>query len=424
MSGAHPLAERKWPILGPAPAPVNESGEPYNALMMSSRSFRDRYANLARLTGADPKPAELRDEWPLPPGGRVQPSALGEYVVVERTTATNDVRESADLLEQVLRLPLETLLFLDTETTGLAGGTGTYAFLVGIGYFESPGRFTVRQYFMRHPGDEIGMLHGLERELAGRNTAVTFNGKTFDLPLLITRFRMHHREPPTPADHFDVLAPARAIWKHRLPDCTLGTLERSIFNVRREVDAPGWMIPQIYSAYLRTRDIVDLAPVFEHNNEDIVTLARLAALVLGYQHGAIDPLDQTDRVAVTLHRLRQRPDAAVIERALEDWSGSLVPATLRFRLLAEVSQILKRQADFDLLVPTWKRALTDPGRAIRMFAAEELAKYYEHQCGDPHSALDIARPALENARLMRDRAATERLVHRVSRLERKARRLP
>lgn len=262
----------KWLILGPAPGAVNVALWPYNAPMMNSRSFRDRYANLARLAGTDTRPAEFRDEWPIPPGGQVQPSAVGEYVLLDRDTSGPTIRQTADLLEQTLRAPIESLLFLDTETTGLSGGTGTYAFLVGIGYFEGSDRFRVRQYFMRHPGDELGMLHALERELVDRPTAVTFNGKSFDLPLLVTRYRMYHREPRLPSGHLDVLAPARAIWKHRLPDCSLGTLESTIFNLRREIDAPGWMIPQIYSSYLRTRQLDQLIPVFEHNNEDIVTL--------------------------------------------------------------------------------------------------------------------------------------------------------
>lgn len=171
------------------------------------------------------------------------------------------------------------VVFLDTETTGLAGGSGTYAFLVGIGYFRA-GNFIIQQYFMRDFHEERLLLIALQKVLSRFAGVVSYNGKCFDLPLLETRFICSRLANPLPDPiHLDLLFPSRRLWKRRLPDCRLGTVEREILGVRRTGDVPSWEIPLLYFNYLRSRDARPLVRVFDHNRQDILSLAALTGHV-------------------------------------------------------------------------------------------------------------------------------------------------
>src|SRR5689334_7321781 len=152
------------------------------------------------------------------------------------------------------------LLFLDTETTGLAGGTGTYAFLVGAARVEH-GRVVVQQFFMRDFDDEPALLAALEPLLQRARAVVTFNGAGFDLPLLETRFVLARRRWPATLVHLDLLKPSRRVWNGWLADCRLATLERDVLGLDREDDVPGSMIPLLYFDYLRSRRAAPLRRV-------------------------------------------------------------------------------------------------------------------------------------------------------------------
>ncbi len=200
---------------------------------------------------------------------------------------------------------LSRAVFLDTETTGLAGGTGTAAFLVGIGFVEGD-RFRVRQYFMRDYHEEAALLAGLAEELRRFSFLVTFNGKMFDVPLLETRFRLDRaRFPLSDAPHLDLLHPARRLWKARLESCRLQVLESEILGVRRRGDIPGEAIPGIYFDYVRRRDAQAMARVFEHNRLDIVSLAALSVAACRWveEGSAEDPRDVLS-LAKVLERAR------------------------------------------------------------------------------------------------------------------------
>ena len=184
--------------------------------------------------------------------------------------------------------PVNRWVFLDTETTGLAGGAGTLVFLVGIGGIQAD-HFVLKQFFLRSPVEEAGMLQALWEDLGGAPGLVTFNGGAFDLPLLETRYRLAHRREfrLTDRPHLDLLHPSRRLWRRSLPDCSLGTLERRVLGVERELaDVPGALIPALYLDYLRRGDPTAMEGVLYHNTQDILSLVRLAGEVVGRFTGA------------------------------------------------------------------------------------------------------------------------------------------
>src|SRR5262249_22040792 len=169
--------------------------------------------------------------------------------------------------------------FLDTETTGLAGGTGTYAFLIGVGSVDSQG-FRLRQFFMRDYGEEASLLHRLYEHLTQFDVLITYNGKAYDQPLLETRFRIARpRHPFDRMEHLDLLSGARRLWKLRLDSCRLVDLESRILGFERQGDLPGEMIPYVYFDFLRSHRAFQVVPIFHHNAIDILTLACLTAIV-------------------------------------------------------------------------------------------------------------------------------------------------
>src|SRR5947209_7991955 len=169
--------------------------------------------------------------------------------------------------------------FLDTETTGLASGTGIYAFLIGVGSIDQHG-FRLRQFFMRDYGEEASLLWRLSQHLAQFDVLITYNGKAYDQPLLETRFRMvRARHPFDRMEHLDLLFGARRLWKLRLESCRLVDLENRILGVERQGDLPGELIPYCYFEFLRTKQAFKLVPIFHHNAIDILSLACLTAIV-------------------------------------------------------------------------------------------------------------------------------------------------
>src|SRR5271155_4204771 len=180
---------------------------------------------------------------------------------------------------EIPNVPVSKWCFLDTETTGLAGGSGTYAFLIGVGRIAKDG-FRVRQFFMREFGEEASQLSALDEHLKQFEVLITYNGRTFDQPLLETRFRMvRQRSPFSALEHLDLLFGARRLWNLRFDSCRLVDLENQILGVERQGDLPGEMIPYFYFGYLRTQRAFDLVPIFHHNALDILSLACLTAIV-------------------------------------------------------------------------------------------------------------------------------------------------
>jgi uncharacterized protein len=286
-------------------------------------------------------------------------------------------------------------VFLDTETTGLSTGAGTYVFLVGAGFVDGD-VFRVRQFFLRGPGVEREFLTELATFLNRFSCVVTFNGKAFDLPLLESRFVRHRaRMPIDNSPHVDLLHPARTLWKRRLDSCALTALESHLLGVARSrEDVPGYEIPSRYFRYQRTGDAEPLEGVFYHNLQDILTLAILAlhidAVVANPSHGQIhEPIDfyslgrAYDRAGET------SPAASCYEEALA--LGLAAPH--RCECLVRLATLQKRQRWWDSAIQNWYR-LIDDGGAGALFGLVEMAKYHEHVEGEYDQAVEAVRAAL------------------------------
>jgi uncharacterized protein YprB with RNaseH-like and TPR domain len=310
---------------------------------------------------------------------------------------------------------LREAVYLDTETTGLAGGAGTAAFLIGAGWFEGE-RFRVRQYFMRDYHEEEALLHALEEDLAGFSSIVTYNGRGFDVPLLDTRFRlMRSRFALTDAPHLDLLHPARRLWKERLESCRLQALEVALLGLRRTGDIPGDEIPQVYFDWVRRRDARLVARVFEHNRQDIVSLAAVAVLACQWveEGRAEDPRDVYSLARVLERaRLYERSDAEY-RRALDLGAGDLRgPTLLRLAWRA------KRDGDYERAAGLWEEA----GEAGEAEGWRELAMHHEHRTRDLDAALravDRGMRLVDEGDRARSWHATEGFRHRQQRLRRK-----
>ncbi|MBZ5622676.1 MAG: ribonuclease H-like domain-containing protein [Acidobacteriia bacterium] len=366
--------------------------------------------------------------------GEVVRTAYGEHFETEklwerhRRHGSVDISDLACLPEDLLD-PLSAgaiprahpmkWAFLDTETTGLAGGTGTYAFLVGVGSIEAAG-FRLRQFFMRDYGEEASLLSRLTEYLAQFDVLITYNGKAYDQPLLETRFRMARaRHPFDRMEHLDLLFGARRLWKLRLESCRLVDLENQILGVERQGDLPGEMIPYIYFDFLRTQQAFRLVPIFHHNALDILSLACLTAIVpFHFRSPEGDTLGPALRHGADLIGLArwllqaERPEEALrlFRRAVE--MG--LPDHLLFRTLWETAATEKRLGREDAALAVIAE-LAGSRNPYRFRAFEELAKHYEHRERNYPMALEMTRNALEIADTPEIRRREERLKGRIAR---------
>ncbi len=320
------------------------------------------------------------------------------------------------------RVALDDLRFLDTETTGLAGGAGTVIFLVGIGRFLDDG-FRLRQYFLRDPSEEQAMLSALAGELESGAGFVTYNGKSFDLPLLEMRYGLSLRKKwsLTTWPQFDLLHPARRLWKRSLPDCSLGTIEREILGVARsEKDVPGEQIPGMYVDYLRTGNPGAMERVIYHNEIDILSLVSLCAEILskhlGTQDDAVSPMEALG--IARWHDHEERAGSAEEHYLLAMTSSD---ENIRVEALRHYTFFLKRADKRDQAVDQWvtwhELSPEDPRPCI------ELAKFYEWHQRDLEHAKNWAKESLvclsHQPPGWRREVIWDEIEHRLGRLERK-----
>jgi uncharacterized protein len=319
-------------------------------------------------------------------------------------------------------IPLSRFAFLDTETSGLSGGTGTYAFLVGVGRFVD-GQFLLRQFFMRDLSEEPAMLEAVAQFLAPAEALVTFNGKAFDAPLLTTRYRLN-RMPVPHADyaHLDLLPLARRLWRDRLESRALKYLEQHILGMKRSIEeVEGYEVPWLYIDYLGSGDARPLAGVFYHNAMDVVAMAALLTHVNEVIENPYGGHVEHGLDFVALGKLfedlgRWEEAARLFEHGLE-----LNLTEADFGLAVKRLSILqKRRGDFQEALRLWEAAAANG----HIYAHIEMAKYYEHKCRDVKTALQWTRSALDHVNQMELPAYIRKhwldeIHHRLARLERK-----
>lgn len=324
---------------------------------------------------------------------------------------------------RIAELPIHKFAFLDTETSGMSGGTGTYAFLVGAARFVD-GKFVLQQFFLRDPSEEPAMLEALINFLAPCEGLVTFNGKSFDAPLLVTRYSLHRIPVPFKNyAHLDLLPLARRLWRDRLPSRALKSLEEHILGfTRTSEEVPGYEIPWLYFDYLRTGDARPLAGVFYHNAMDVVAMAALLShvseLLADPYNGRVEHGLDFIALGKLFEDLGHWDDAArLFERGLmlELTEAGFSVAVKRLSILQ------KKRGDMDHALRLWEEA----SQKGHIYAHIELAKYYEHQLRDVKSSIkwaNSARKEVEKAGLpayIRKHWLNE-IDHRLARLKRKA----
>lgn len=322
-------------------------------------------------------------------------------------------------------LDLSRSAFLDVETTGIAGGAGTYAFLVGIGWFEEQ-NFRIRQLFMRDYSEERALIALVEETLGPLTSMVSFNGKAFDVPVLEGRFIMSRRRfPLSTVPHLDLLFTARRLWRLRLEGCSLSNLEANILGLQRQGDVPSHLVPQIYFDYLRYGRVDPLRGVFYHNAQDILSLVALAALSCQVFE---DPFHNEAEHGEDLYSLgRLYLQVGMSRRAETVLRGALdadLPEGLRPAAFRHLSFHYKRQQRWDEAVDLWHRAIKE--NHGRLYPFVELAKFYEHRARDFQTAEELSLGAirlLESSSLTRGAWWRERrlaeLEHRLRRVRRK-----
>ena len=318
-------------------------------------------------------------------------------------------------------------LFLDTETTGLGGGTGTYPFLVGLAWWEGGG-LEVEQLFMREYSEEGSLLAALAEQMAERPVLVTFNGKSFDWPLLETRYRMTRSiPPPTPRAHIDFLHPARNLWRLRLGSVRLSQLERHVMGWDRGADIASELIPRIYLDFVRGGRAEPLVPVFQHNQMDLRGLAGLSGRILTLL-GDGEGTSQDGLELFGVSRICERRGEAKRARRLYEQSiASALPEETDRVARASLARLAKRDGDLACAHVLWESMLGNSREGYEAY--EQLAIYYEHEAREPRRALAVAREALAQLRRANQagtiaateyRRTKERFEHRILRLERKA----
>lgn len=362
--------------------------------------------------------------------GKVVSNSLGDFVIkemlypldyqhgivfFEKTVVTETINRAARISSETASI--EKLLFIDTETSGLSCGAGTFAFLVGIGRFTEKG-FLLTQLIMRDPGEESALLLHLLNSISNDTIFVSFNGKSFDLPLLQNRFVLNRlRVSLREFQHLDMLHISRKLWRRSLESCALKDLETAILKFdRSNEDVPGWMIPDIYFAFLRTGDPSSLKDVVYHNAQDILSLAALFLYVTNLleKNVSLENIPVNDLIAIS----RIYWELGSVDVSLQILNA-ILPRIHEQNQVVTVNTMLgtyyKKIKVLDKSVDHWEIA-AEKGD---ISSCVELSMYYEHVLKDYTKALDWC----EKAFLCYDNNGVKKsdLSKRLKRLENKRR---
>ena len=358
------------------------------------RDLRDRLARLGAPRRPSPRPTSR-----LPRGFEVVPTAYGD----------------AWLREDVIPLPVldphpGAVAYIDTETTGLSGGAGTYAFAAAVARPIDCG-LRLAQLFLPQPGLEAAFLHRLHDELEAADAVASFNGSSFDLPLLRTRWVMARMpgelaSPP----HVDLLTLVRALYRHRLESCTLRTVEERLLGYERDDPIAGALVPDAYFAFLHRGSSAMLDAVLEHNRLDVISLVHLHSRLLTRLKGGDAAMDASDWLALGRHRLRRgaRADGWRALRNATSFGDGEASASAGLLIARKLSRRGSVPGADDLLGWLEQRVAED----IRLPIAR--ARLLEWRRRDPQSALSVVEAAQE--RMPEEAAAME---SRRTRLRRK-----
>ncbi len=351
-------------------------------------------------------------------GAGVAKNRFGEHLAIRNWYATPEFQEpSLATLELLSRVRDESIsrktraalgdpskwLFLDTETTGLAGGTGTYAFLVGLAWWDAGG-LQVEQFFMRDFTEEYSLLQELAARVIERPVLLTFNGKSFDWPLLENRFAMTRAiAAPKLAAHLDLLHPARALWKLRLGSVRLVELERYVLDAarlgwRRENDVESALIPQHYFDYLRGGPTQPLAGIVRHNQLDLRGLAALFVKMndmLSGSPGILEECEGLDLFGLSQY-LQRRGESARAHTACSQALATGLPAEVRPRAQRELALMAKRRGEYEQAAKIWEEMAA--GSQDEVHACEQLAMHYERRVKDFGRAIEFAKLGLAKLR--------------------------
>lgn len=366
-AGAEPAPRETWPEAALAPAPGD--GAPGPGVPAPEEPF-------------------TREDHDFPLESR-----YGGETLARLRESREEATRRLQIRPQEPGVDLSRALFVDTETSGLAGGTGTFAFLIGVGRVEDES-FRVTQFLMRDPRGEAGMLEELAAVAAGQRDVVTYNGSGFDLPLLETRFALNGLPYPfRGARHLDLLHPARRLFKPRHENARLSTLERELLEVERDDDIPGDRIPQVFFHFLRHGHHPAMESVLAHNRYDVVTLAALALRALerlAEDWHSEDPAD----LHGAGHHFWRRGESEVAIPLLERALSAGLSGRNRDRCLLDLGERRKQLGDWTGACDLWRQVSMDDSRE-RLDALVWFAKHEEHQRKDPARALGHVEDALE-----------------------------
>ena len=409
---------------------------PYGMINLMNKKIRRKLKRLDIAKGLrglkSPTARSHHNSTTLP--GRELSTEAGPLWIVKHFYPA-DYQHGAYPLGQFTRLPSETLdildnaecgtcpAFLDTETTGLSGGAGTLAFLTGVGIWEAEG-LRLHQIFLRDPAEEKAAMQYLAEILTSATSLVTFNGRTFDLPLLQTRFILQRLQPRwQQLPHIDLLTVARKLWRDHLPSRCLSVLEKELLSITRTTeDLPGALIPAAYRDYLRTGATGEITRILYHNQIDILSLVTLLT------HAAqLLEAPETIQLAATewsgvgrLYQAAQQPEEALIawQQAL---AADTLPPDTAARLWRKIGLRHKRAEEWSEALTSWQQWSERLPAAVEPHI--ERAKYYEWQTKELSAALAETEVALKRATkwpagLKRARELAE-IRHRYERLQRK-----
>ncbi|HHX24184.1 MAG TPA: hypothetical protein GX723_09310 [Thermoanaerobacterales bacterium] len=282
-------------------------------------------------------------------------------------------------------------VFIDTETTGLAGGTGTLAFLIGVGFFKNKD-FKIIQYFINDFNEEAAALYSLSGLLKNYDSLVSFNGKSYDIPLLSARFMLNRMENPVEKTfHLDLLHSARRLYKERLESVSLSSLEENLLSIERRGDIPGYEIPSVYFRYLRDRNPYPIKPIFYHNRMDILSMVTLTASMAKTLEEPFNAKTCASQDYYCVGKIFE--DMGMIDQSIYCYKKALNAPEVRERACIQLSLLLKKLGRFNEAEKLWVTMVEKNINPV--YALIELAKYYEHRIKDYNMASKVTKKAIE-----------------------------